>query len=180
MPSTKDKTKITLGPVQLEWKEYDGDYETNFTNIGFVTDKGAIYEYKGDTLKVKSGNRLGTTKIMLIGEEATLEVACEEFTVQNIATALGIPADDIADDDVNHYLYVLLGGASPETKFTLKLTTHISPSIDLVINLYCCQISPDFKLDLSPEKVVEIPVKFKALGDENASMALGYIRTLAR
>ena len=175
----KDKSKITLGPVQLEWKEYDGNYETGFTDFGYLTDKGAIYEYKGDNLKVKSGNRLGTTKIMLVGEEITLDAALEEFTVQNIATALGIPADEITDDAINHYLYITLGGASPEQRFTVRLTSRIADGLDLVIDLYCCQISPDIKLDLAPDKVAEIPIKFKALADDTNDL-LGYIKTIAR
>lgn len=176
-----DTTKITLGPITVSWKAYSaGSYTTGYTDFGCVGDKGAKYKYKGTELEIKCGNQLGVIKRLLTGEEADLELNGLELTIENLATAFGVAAADIADDAVNHYKYIYIGGQAANLEWTVKLTSTLSDASTLTIVLYRCNLSRDQKLTFSPDKVIETPIKFKALGDTNAGTIrdLGYIEVV--
>lgn len=172
-----DISKITLGPVNIFWKKYDGVYTTGWTDLGYLTDKGAKFKYKGEELDVKCGNRLGIVKQLLIGEEGTLEASLEEFTIENIATAFGIEADDIQDDEVNNYKYIQIGGNPSSAEFSVKLTSVLDNGTTLTLCLYRVSIKKDQKLAFSPEKVLETPITFEAMPDiaESTLKKLGHI-----
>ncbi len=172
-----DISKIFLGPVDIEWKKYDGTYTTGWTSFGYLTEKGAKFHYKGDELNIKSGNRLGIVKQELIAEEATLTAALEEFTIDNLATAFGIDADDIQDDEVNNYKYIQIGGNKDSVEFSAKITAHLEPRTSLVLVLFRIVAKKDQKLAFAPDKLLETPIEFEALGDiaPGTAKKIGYI-----
>lgn len=172
-----DATKITLGPCEVSIKSYvAGAYTRGFTSVGYLTEKGAKFHYKGEELKIKCGNQLGVIKKLLVSEEATLELALEEFTIENLAQAFGLLSGDIIDDTVNHYKYIQIGGNQDSNFFTIKVTSQLDDGTTLTLCLYKVQIARDSKIELSPDKVVEIPLKVNALGDTNSGTLndLGY------
>jgi hypothetical protein len=176
-----DTTKITLGPITVSWKAYvAGTYTSGFTDFGCVSEKGAKFKYKGKELEIACGNQLGVIKRLLTQEEAELEVNGLEFTIENIATALGIAAADIEDDETNHYKYVFIGGQTANLEWSVKLTSVLSDATTLTIVLYRCNLSRDQKLEFAPDKVMETPLKFKALGDTHVSFLrkLGYAEVI--
>jgi hypothetical protein len=112
-----DKQNIQLGPGDVYIKTYVKDTypidNATYTELGWVGEKGATFSYKGDMLDQKSGNRLGLVKSFLTGEEATLEFALQQITLEHLVLPHGYDSTKIANNKF------MLGNDSTPRFFTV-------------------------------------------------------------
>lgn len=169
---------IQLGIGDLYLKEYQaGQYESGFSAVGFHTEKGAVFAYKGEMKKIKCGNQIGIVKTFCVGEEAELELALREFTAENAVKAMGLSEDDI--DDAGGIKSFYVGGSTAANYFSAKFHTDFDVaglSAELII--FKGQFQRDVKLELKPEEPVEVPWKIEALADDAAGDTNGKLAML--
>jgi hypothetical protein len=171
---------IQLGIGDLSLKAYAaGSYEAGYASVGFHVDKGAVFNYKADTLKLKSGNQLGIVKIFVTGEEASLEAAVLEFTAINVARALGLADSDITDDAVNHIKSFYVGGNTTSNFFTAKFSVPFDEagfSADLII--FKGRFAGEMKLEMAPSKAIETPITIECMADDASGATNGKLAML--
>jgi hypothetical protein len=170
---------IQLGIGDLALKTYVAGTYTGFTSAGFHSDKGATFNYKGDLLKVKSGNGLGTTKIFVVGEEASLEAVLQEFTALNVARALGLADGDVTDDVVNHIKSFYIGGNTVNNFFSaqFKVTFDVAGLYGELI-IFKGRFSGEMKLEMAPGKIVEVPMTIECMADDDVGETNGKLAQL--
>lgn len=171
---------IQLGIGDLSLKAYvAGAYATGYTGAGFHSEKGATFNYKGDLLKVKSGNGLGTTKIFVTGEEAGLDAALQEFTALNIARALGLADTDITDDAVNHIKSLYVGGNTNNNYFSAQFKVGFDVTgLYGQLTIFKGRFSGEMKLEMAPNKVVEVPCSIDCMADDAVGETNGKLAML--
>lgn len=170
---------IQLGIGDLAIKPYVAGNYTGFTSAGFHSEKGATFSYKGDLLKVKSGNGLGITKVFVTGEEASLEAALQEFTALNVARALGLADADITDDTVNHIKSFYIGGNTVNNFFSAQFKVNFDQTglyAELII--FKGRFAGEMKLEMAPNKVVEVPTTIECMADDAAGVTNGKLAQL--
>lgn len=165
---------IQLGMGDLSIKDYvAGTYDT-FDPVGFHSEKGAAFAYKADVLKVKSGNGLGTTKIFFTGEEATLEIAIQEFTAAIVAKSLGLADADITDDAVNFIKSFYIGGNTAANYFSAQFKVPFDVAgLYGQLTIFKGRFSGDVKLDMEPKKNIDTPWKIECMSDDAAGDSNG-------
>ncbi len=171
-----DIQNIQLGPGEIYLATYgDGTYSIDpqdYTSEGFTTEKGATFSYKGEDLKVKCGNDIAIKKIFLIGEDAKLEYAQEETTLENLVKAFGYSVSDISngkffigDNRINNY-------------YTCLFETTLDTGLKAKLLLFKCKFERDVELNFQPDKVLEVPKTLRILSDTaegDTEGALGWI-----
>ncbi|MEW5763574.1 MAG: hypothetical protein AB1824_01245 [Acidobacteriota bacterium] len=170
---------IQLGIGDLALKTYVAGTYTGFTNVGFHSEKGGSFKYKGELLKVKSGNHLATTKIFVVGEEASLEAAVQEFTALNVARALGLADADVSDDAVNHIKSLYVGGNTTNNYFSAQFRVDFDVAGlygELII--FKGRFAGEMTLEMAPNKVIEVPTVIECLADDAAGDTNGKLAQL--
>lgn len=66
------------------------------TDLGKTTEDGATIEFTQEFYKAKVDQKIGPVKKQIINKEAVVSCALAEVTAENMALALGVPADEIA------------------------------------------------------------------------------------
>lgn len=171
-----DIQNIQLGAGTLYRADYgEGTYSIDpddYTSLGFTTEKGVSFSYKGDELKIKSGNDRSVKKIFLIGEEASLEAALEELTPAHVAFAMGYAGTVVSNGKFT------LGDNDTPTYHTIMFESMLDTNLRAKIVLFKCQAERDVTLELQPDKIVEVPIKLEVLADDavgDTNGALGWI-----
>lgn len=170
---------IQLGIGDLALKSYVAGTYTGFTAAGFHSEKGAVFNYKGELLKVKSGNGLGITKIFVTGEEASLEAAIQEFTALNVARALGLADADVDDDLVNHIKSFYIGGNTVNNYFSAQFKVNFDTAGlygELVV--FKGRFAGEMKLEMAPNKVIEVPLTIECMADDAPGVTNGKLAQL--
>lgn len=170
-----DAKNIQLGIGDLTLKAFEaGVYDAGYSDAGFHSEKGATFNYKGDLLKVKSGNGLGTTKIFIVGEEASLELASQEFTAENIARALGLADTDVADDAVNFIKSLYIGGNTQNNYFSAQFQVDFDVAgLYSRLTIFKGRFSGEMKLEMAPTKNIEVPWTIECMADDTAGVTKG-------
>ncbi len=171
---------IQLGIGDLSIKTYAaGAYGAGFAAVGFHTDKGAVFNYKGDLLKVKSGNGLGIVKVFVTGEEASLEAAILEFTALNIARALGLADTGVTDDAVNKIKSFYIGGNTVNNYFSAQFKVPFDVAgLYGQLTIFKGRFAGELKLEMAPSKPIETAVSIECMADDAVGVTNGKLAML--
>lgn len=164
---------IQLGPGSVYSATYSaGSYSIDsgdYTDVGFTTEKGAEFSYKGEQLEVKCGNNLQIQKIFITGEEAELSFSMEEVSAIHLARAHGYK-----DSDINAGKFTV-GDNSTNNYFTVLFETTLDTGLKGILVLYKCQWAREVEITLAADKVIEIPNKIRVYPDDDTGSTEGLL-----